>query len=459
MKRCELWKKCLLATLVGILALGLVACGNGSDSATSDGTADGPAGEAAGETTDEPVAEATDSGEVITLEFQQWWAVECPEGYVQNICDEFYAATGIKVELLSAPFADTKTQIVSGASTGTVADIVSVDGSWLYDFADQGLLTNLSVLMENDGYDQNNFNDQWQVKGDTYALPVVNFAYPMFANMDILNDCGITELPKTWSEFEEACKIISEKGYYPFALNLDTSSPSGIQNTYMGFAWASGITMKDESGDYKLTDNAELKGFAEFMKGLNDKGYLYPGMSSLSEPDMTSKFASGELAFVINSMATLQSYRTEAPNMNIAAAAIPVKDDYTGESGMCVASWALGITENSEHKEEAMKFIEFLFSGADGTSGELDADLAVTQSAFPGSALAEPDYGNTDEVFKDVYAMYQTGFPINEFIGMKEANTIMTDYINELIPYMDGDIDVDTYMENVQAAIKSVYSE
>lgn len=48
--------------------------------------------------------------------------------------DKYYEETGVKVELLSAPFADTKTQIVSGVSTGTVADIVSVDGSWVYDF-------------------------------------------------------------------------------------------------------------------------------------------------------------------------------------------------------------------------------------------------------------------------------------------------------------------------------------
>jgi len=54
--------------------------------------------------------------------------------------------------------------------------------------------------------------------------------------------------------------------------------------------------------------------------------------------------------------------------------------------------------------------------------------------------------------------MYMTGYPINEFIGMKEANTFMTDYINELIPYMDGSVDVDTFLNNVQAAIDAIYN-
>jgi len=395
-------------------------------------------------------AQAQDTG--IVLEWQQWWAVEAPEGYVQNIVDQYYAQTGVRVELLNAPFSDTKTAIVSGATTGTVADIVSVDGSWVYDFADQGILTNLTELMKEADFDETLLNDQWKAMGATYCLPVVNYAYPMFANMDILNACGITTLPKTWSEFKVACKIITEKGYYPFALNMDTSSPSGIQNTYMGFAWASDITMKNEAGEYAIAGNEQLKTFAEFMKDLYTSGYLYPGMSALTEPDMTSNFSSGNLAFVINSMATLTSYRKNSPDMNIVAAAVPVQDGFTGKSGMCVASWALGVTENSKNKVEAIKFVQYLFDG------KLNGDLAVTQSAFPGSTAAKPDYVGADKVFLDVYDMYMTGYPINEFIGMKEANTFMTDYINELIPYMDGSVDVDTFLNNVQAAIDAIYN-
>ena len=395
-------------------------------------------------------AQAEDTG--IVLEWQQWWAVEAPEGYVQNIVDQYYELTGVKVELLNAPFSDTKTAIVSGATTGTVADIVSVDGSWVYDFADQGILTNLSDLMVEANFDQSLLNDQWTAKGAAYALPVVNYAYPMFANMDLLEKCGITELPKTWSEFKETCKAITDNGFYPFALNLDTSSPSGIQNTYMGFAWASDIKMKNDAGEYAIAGNEDLKVFAEFMKELYDSGYLYPGMSSLTEPDMTSNFSSGNLAFVINSMATLTSYRRNSPDMNIVASPVPVRDGFEGKSGMCVASWALGVTENSKHKVEAVKFIEYLFNG------ELNGDLAVTQSAFPGSTVAAPNYVGADDVFLAVYDMYMKGFPINEFIGMKEANTFMTEYIDELIPYMEGSVDVDTFLQNVQDAIDAIYN-
>ncbi|HOO28721.1 MAG TPA: sugar ABC transporter substrate-binding protein [Lachnospiraceae bacterium] len=448
----KLAKKLFAAVLAGTMVASLVGCGSStSDSETSS------ASDAADTAETDTAEEAADTG--VTLKFQQWWAVECPEGYVQNICDQFKKDTGITVELISAPFADTKTAIESGAATGTVADLVSVDSSWVYDFADQGVLTDMSTLIDADGFDKSICSDTWDVNGSTYAIPCVNYAYPLFYNKDILDASGVTELPKTWTEFEDVCQKIKDAGYYPFALNLDASSPSGIQNVYMGFAWASGIKFKNDDGTFNVSSNSDLKDFAEFYKDLSDKGYIYPGMASLTESDMTSKFASGEIAFIVNSAAAITAWNKDYPDLNIGAAAIPVKDDYTGQSGNCVASWAVGITENSDHKAEALKFLEYILSGKDGNDGSIDADLAVTQSGFPGSTLAQPDYSATTEVFQNIYQNYSEGYPINEFTGMKEANTIMVDWINELIPYMDGDQDVDTYLGNVQSAIDEVYGQ
>lgn len=447
MNKGKLWRRTLSGVLAGTMMLSCAACSSGSGSSSAAKSASSSGSAAGG------------NSKNVTLEWQQWWAVECPKGYVQKIVDTYYQKTGVKIKLLSAPFADTKTAIESGASTGTVADIVSVDSSWVYDFADQGILTNMSDLMKKDGFKQDIAKTQWQAKNNTYAIPIVNYAYPMFYNKDVLKKAGVTDLPKTWTEFEAACQKIKATGAYPFALNLDTSSPSGIQNTYMGFAWASGIKMKTNDGGYNLSNNPDLKAFAEYMKGLSTKGYIYPGMSSLTEADMSSKFSSGNIGFVILSAAILNSFRKESPNLNIGAVPVPVKDGYTGQSGMCVASWALGVTENSKNKEEAMKFVEYLLSGSDGKDGSIDADLAVTQSAFPGSSLAQPDYSKADPVFQSIYDMYKKGYPINEFTGMKQANTIMTDYINELVPYMNGKTTVDQYLGKVQSDISSVYGK
>lgn len=196
MKKKTVMKKVLSIGLASAMVLSLAACGSEKKE-------------------DEKKQEGDSSG--VTLEFQQWWGVELPEGALQKICDDFTKDTGIQIELLSNPYADTKTQIAAGAAAGTMADVVGLDGAWVYDFAKQGSISNLTELMKEDGYDDSQLSDQIKYEGNTYMIPVVNFAYPLYVNMDILEKAGVSEIPATWSEFLAALDKIDP--------NLQISSP------------------------------------------------------------------------------------------------------------------------------------------------------------------------------------------------------------------------------------------
>lgn len=190
-----------------------------------------PDTETAAETpaSEEEVSEETASGESVTLEFQQWWEPELPDGVLAEICQNFTDETGIKIELLSNPYADTKTQIAAGASTGTMADVVGLDGAWVYDFGRQEAILNLSELMEADGYDSSVISNPTYYNGDIYSIGVVNYANPMYVNLDILEQAGVEEVPTTWSEFLDACaKIAENTDAAAYAIPLSTEAPNGI---------------------------------------------------------------------------------------------------------------------------------------------------------------------------------------------------------------------------------------
>ncbi|HBY23345.1 MAG TPA: sugar ABC transporter substrate-binding protein, partial [Propionibacteriaceae bacterium] len=88
------------------------------------------------------------AGGNVTLEFAQWWEPELPAGSLRTLMDQFEAANpGIKVKLISGPYASTKEQVVAGAAAGTMSDVVGLDGAWVSDFVKQGSLTNLSTAM------------------------------------------------------------------------------------------------------------------------------------------------------------------------------------------------------------------------------------------------------------------------------------------------------------------------
>ncbi|MCL2864747.1 MAG: sugar ABC transporter substrate-binding protein [Lachnospiraceae bacterium] len=448
-------KKKLFALLtVGILSLSLLACaGNGGD----DAPADEPAVTDDAATTDE-TPDDTDADDVaptsdVTLEFQQWWGVELPEGFLADLVSRFTDETGIQIELLSNPFADTRTQIMAGAATATMADVVGLDGSWVYDFANQGAISNLTQLMADIGMDDSELSAQVQFEGNTYMIPATNFAYPMFVNLDILEEAGITDMPTTWSEFIAASEqVVANTDASGFAIPLEASSPHGVQNQYLSWLWASGGRFM-EDGRPNLVGNSDLIATTEFVKDMFDNGVIAPGSFTMREQDMVEEFTNGRVAFMISSLAHLFMITEGAPDMNIGFIDIPVMDGYTGQSGMTVANWGLGVAANSPHQEEAMMFIEFLLSP------EINSALVVAASAFPGNVNADPDYSASPPLFLDAFEIFQRNFAINEFTGLPTAEDLMRSMNEELLLFLDGDTaTVGEMLEATQARWEPVFN-
>lgn len=394
------------------------------------------------------------SADDTTLEFQQWWGVELPDGALQEICDGFTEETGVKIDLLSNPYADTKTQIAAGAAAGTMADVVGLDGSWVYDFAKQGSIANLTELMEADGYDDSQLSDQIKYEGNTYMIPVVNFAYPLFVNTDILEEAGVEEIPTTWTEFLDACdKITTNTDKAAYAIPLSTEAPNGIQNQFSSWLWASGGNLLQD-GKPALTDNDKLAQLVDMVKTMKDKGYLSDGAEAMKEQDMVNEFENGRLAFMVDGISHLTTIKTESPDLNFTFAKMPVMDDYTDKSGMDVANWGIGIADNCENKEAAMQFVEYLMSP------EVNAKLAQLANAFPGNSTAEPDYSSNDELFQKAFEIFSEGYAINEFTGAPTAEDLMRSMNEQLVLYIDGDTaSVDEMLSATQEAWEAAYNQ
>src|SRR3954451_1990268 len=218
--------------------------------------------------------DAASSGPV-TLEFAQWWGAELPSGSFDKMIADFTGQNPtIKVKLLSEPYDATKQQLVTGAASKTLPDVVGLDGAWVYDFAKQGGITDLSKLMEDAKYDSSQLASQVQYKDKTYMIPVVNFVYPLFVNQDLLTKAGVSKVPGTRTEFMDAAKKISASGgnVKGWALPLDTAVPNGVQNDVMSWLWASGGSMLKD-GKPNLT-SPEVKSVVEYVKSLNDAGVI-----------------------------------------------------------------------------------------------------------------------------------------------------------------------------------------
>ena len=409
----------LAAAMTAMAAMGLAGCGG------SGGGADGE----------------------VTLEFAQWWEPELPDGTFRALMDKFEEQNpGIKVELLSGPYASTKEQLVAGAAAGTMPDVVGIDGAWVNDFAKQGAIADLTALMSQEGYDDSELASQITYQGATYMIPVVNFVYPMFANTNLLTKAGVSQIPSTREEFAAAAKAVTGGDVSGWALPLSLEAPNGIQNDVMSWVWASGGSMLTGDGMPNLKGNADVKSASEFIKKLWDDGVVSPGAFTMKEQDKVEDFTNARTGLVIDSLAHVNTIREGNPDLTFDIAAIPAQSGYTGQRGMPYASWGIGVSGTTEHTSAAWKLVAFLM-GAD-----INAELANDAKAFPGNSNATPDFVNNDEMFKKAFEIWGSGTPANEFTGLPVSETLMRKFDEQFQNYLSGEIDVDTMLSNAQDA-------
>ncbi|MEL7974318.1 sugar ABC transporter substrate-binding protein [Isoptericola sp. F-RaC21] len=386
-----------------------------------------------------------EDGDVV-IEFSQWWESELPDGKLRALMDEFEARNpGIQVELLSGPYASMKEQVIAGAAARMAPDVVGLDGAWVNDFAQKGVIADLSELMDDAGYDDSNLVSQTKVDGSTYMIPAVNFVYPMFTNDDLLAKAGVDTPPRDRSEFMRAAKRVTALGgeTHGWTLPLSLEAPNGVQNDVMSWVWASGGSMLDGEQP-NLVGNPDVSSGMSFVQDMWDAGVVAPGSFTMKEQDKVEEFSNGRVGMMIDSLAHVDTIREANPDLDFSVSAIPAADGYSGKRGIPYASWGLGVSDSSEHKAAAFKLVQFLMGK------QVNADLASAAHAFPGNNESVPDFVKEDEVFSAAFDIYRQGRPENEFTGMPVAEQLMRDFSEELQRSLDGQQSMDEALEAAQ---------
>lgn len=370
------------------------------------------------------------------IEFIQWWEPEMPPGSLRSIMDDFEKANpDIKVTLVSGPYTTTHDQIVVGAASGTLSDVVGLDGAWVNGLAKQGAIASMDGLMDAVKYDRSQIADITKVNGQSVMFPLATFVYPVFVNLDLAKAAGVDTMPTTRTEFAAAAKKMThaDRNQYGWVLPLSLQNPGGIQNDVMSWVWASGGSMlKDGKPDL---ENSTVVGTMTFVKSLQDAGVISPGIFAKREQEKVEEFANGRIGMMIDSLAHINLLRQRSPNLHFGISALPAMDGYTGKRGLPYAAWGIGISNGTEHKAEAWKLVSYLMSP------EVNGRLVSLANAFPGNVHAKPDFSKSDPLFADAFKIYQTGYLANEFVGLPVAEDLMRDMTIEAQKMFDGQED------------------
>jgi len=367
------------------------------------------------------------------IELLEWWGPELPNGALRGIMDEFEAPNpGITVSLVSGPYSATRDQIVVGAASGTLSDVVGLDGAWVNDLAKQGAIAPMDDLMQASGFNADEVAAIISLDGNSYMFPVASFVYPVFVNLDMLEQAGLENPPSSRSESAAAARKLTDpdNNQYGWVLPLSLQAPNGIQNDVMSWVWASGKSMM-ANGRPDLT-NADVVGTLEYIQNMYDEGLISPGTFAKKEQDKVEEFVNGRVGMMISSLAHINLIRDRHPELNFGITALPAVDGYDGPRGLPYASWGIGISQHSENKEEAFKLVQYLMSS------DVNARLVSIANAFPGNVNAQPDFVTSDELFAIAFQIFQTGYLANEFVGLPVAEELMRLMAVEVQQMLDG---------------------
>ena len=194
-------------------------------------------------------------------------------------------------------------------------------------------------------------------------------------------------------------------------------------------------------------NNPDVQQGLEYVASLYKGDDVLAGALNMQETQKPNAFAQGQIAMMFDSLAHVTSIKQNNPKLKFDLAPVPVKNGYTGQEGINAASWAMGISNDSKHKNEAWKFVQFMMDP------KVNATLATQANGFPGNKDAKPDLSKSDPLIQKAFKIYQDSKPLNEFAnGLPVAIQLESDFNSELQKYLTGAQDVQTTLSNTQKA-------
>lgn len=260
-------------------------------------------------------AMAQDGGEFT---FTGWSLQEgATRDVIMGAVAEYSEMTGAQISDVAYPYNEYLNQVLLQARGGNLSGAVQLDIAWLAPLAAMGVLKDLGPVAEGAGYTEAALSSG-QYNGVQYGLPWTTASIGMVANMQLLEEAGITELPATIDEFEAALETLKayDPDVIPYAGMTDTAQLKDI----IPWIWTFGGQVFDEEGNVVLNDEGTLAAI-EWYASLVERGLVAPDMDRF---DARQLFAQGRVGFYDDAIVARGLVTSAAPESGLEQYVVPM---------------------------------------------------------------------------------------------------------------------------------------
>lgn len=334
-----------------------------------------------------------------------YWSAPNPQEYAlaEELVAEWNANNpGVQVELqalpagqsseevlLSAMVAGTTPDVCSNIWPGVTNDFIRANGLYPLDSFDDFE----EIMIERVPEDV--LQSVKAADGHTYQIPWKTNPIMIQYNVGLFEEAGITEFPKTYSEFYQAAEKITRDidgdGHIDQWMGYRDIRPVWWQryyDYYTTYITASGGQTLFNKEELAIDEKASDQVF-RFFKTIYDEGY-FP-RSTLQG----NAFLHGKIAVEFTGPWNIAYLEKNAPaSLRYDFAPVPVPDDYVGETYTYGDHKNIAIFSNTKHPEESWEFVKFL------TTKKADFKLLTFAKQIPmrKNLLSDPEF---TQFFKD----------------------------------------------------------
>lgn len=257
------------AGLVSVLAL--TACAGGSNDSAPEPAAGGEV-------------------EYQDFTFTSWnYGEDAQKALIEDEVAGFTDEHDVSADLVSYPFAEYKNQLILRSRDGSTTGAAQLDIADIQSLVKLGVLADLTSYAEGVDYTEASLKNG-QVDGKQYGLPWYTGSIGLIGNKQLLEEAGVTEMPTTVEEFEEALKSVKALGgdIVPYAM---ATKPETIKDF---IPWFRTFGSKIVDGDEISINDDGAVAALEWLTSLNEQGLISLG---LGRPEARTLYAQGKTAF------------------------------------------------------------------------------------------------------------------------------------------------------------------
>lgn len=315
----------------------------------------------------------------VTLRFATWDVGEDVE-LQQKLIDQFNTENKDINVVLEAYGGDYDTKITAGIGAKDAPDVMYM---WNYpQYKDA--LEPLNSYIEDRGeeYKANFYEALWNYNSlgeDVYGLPVGYTTHVVYYNKDLFDKAGL-EYPKagwTWDEFQAVSEKLTNKDDKTTGFAFPGKPDPYDFEMYL---WGNGASYVDEEGNLNgnLNSAKSIETFEMFHNMLEKE------IAITSESWGDTEMKSGKVGMIINGAWYLSAFEEAGINFGV----VEVPSFGNTPSASIVSSSGVAMSRDSEHKEEAFRFMEF-WTGEQANRERLSFELPVLKSVVESEKLEE----------------------------------------------------------------------